>query len=177
MNKEEIIKQIKEKAYISTETFEKRLESCYRLLRSQNREDMWIHPPFEIRDMLRDLFNIYLTVYRSDTPSHNDFAIHVVLYANDSEDYKLYDEVFYRKRSQASIEKDFYDIKMWIKKNLCYSAEEFGKMQNKQELIRTTALKLLPAYIDKNRAIVDSIDLAIGCATIFLDKTEIKTPK
>lgn len=177
MNKEEIIKQIKEKAYISAETFEERLESCYRQLRSQNREDIWIHPPFEIRDMLRDLFNIYLTVCRSDTPSHNDFAIHVVLYTNDSEDYKLYDEVFYRKRSQASIEKDFYDIKMWIKKNLCYSAKEFGEMQDKQKLIRTTALKLLPAYIDKNRTIVESIDLAIGCATIFLDKTELETPK
>lgn len=177
MNKEEIIKQIKEKAYISAKTFEERLESCYRLLRSQDREDMWIHPPYEIRDMLRDLFGIYLKVDRSDAPSHNDFGVHIVLSTIGSEDYKLYDEVFYRKRSQASIERDFYDIKMWIKKNLCYSAEEFGKMLYKQGLIRAATLKLLPAYIDKNRTMVESIDLAIGCATIFLDKTEIKTPK
>lgn len=188
MNKEEIIKQIKEKAYISRSTFVKEVVN---VLKTADKEEISIYTlvPFELQDYLTNLFGVHLC-YDIDkaknsfgnmdleTAPHDKSLVNSVISCQivNKEWTILGESEFTFNRSNLTpydFVSGFRTVVEWCSLNLCYSEDEILAKQKRNDL----ATQLLPQYVAKTNDKYEAFKNALECADDFLNSDYCKLPK
>lgn len=188
MNKEGIIKQIKEEAYISRLTFVKEVTN---ILKTADKEEMGIYNlvPFELQDYLKNLFGVHLQydIGEAKNSFRNmdlEIAPHDKSLVNSVISCQIVNKVltilgeseFTFNRSNLT-PYDFFDgfrtVVEWCALNLCYSEDEMLAKQKRNDL----AMRLLPQYVVKTDGKYEAINKAFECADVFLNSDYCKLPK
>lgn len=188
MNKEEIIKQIKEKAYISRSTFVKEVAN---VLKTADKEEISIYTlvPFELQDYLMNLFGVSL-LYDIDKAKNSFRNIDLEIAPHDKslvnsviscqivnkEGTILCESEFIFNRSNLTpydFVSGFRTVVEWCALNLCYSEVEILAKQKRNDL----AMRLLPQYVAKTDDKYEAIKKAFECADDFLNSDYCKLPK
>lgn len=188
MNKEEIIKQIKEKAYISRSTFVKEVAN---VLKTADKEEISIYTlvPFELQDYLTNLFGVHLLYDRNkaknsfrnmdleNAPHDKSLVNSVISCLIVNKDGTILGESEFTFNRSNLTPYDFVDgfraVVEWCALNLCYSEDEILAKQKRNDL----AMQLLPRYVAKTNDKDEAIKNAFECADEFFKCYCCKTPK
>lgn len=186
--KEEIIKQIKEKAYISKKTFVKEVA---KVLKMADKEEISIYTlvPFELQDYLMNLFGVYLQYDRDEAKNsfrnidleiapHDKSPVNTVIPCQivNKEGTILSESEFVFNRFNLTPYDFVCGLKTvveWCALNLCYSEDEILAKQKRNDL----AMQLLPQYVAKTNDKYEAMIKAVECADDFLNYSYCKLPK
>lgn len=188
LTKEEIIKQIKEKAYISRLRFVKEVANI--LAKADNEEiSVYTLVPFELQDYLTNLFGVHLQYDRDkaknsfrnmdlETTSHDKSLVNSVISCQivNKEGTILGESEFTFNRSNLTpydFVSGFRTVVEWCALNLCYSEDEILAKQKRNDL----AMRLLPQYIAQTVDKYEAILKAFEIADEFLNSDYCKLPK
>ena len=186
--KEEIIKEIKEKAYISRLTFAKEVTN---ILKIAEKEEIGIYPivPFELQGYLMNLFGVHLQYDRDEVKNsfrdmdleiapHDKSLVNSVISCQivNKEGTILGESEFIFNRSNLTpydFVSGFRTVVEWCALNLCYSEDEILAKQKRNDL----ATQLLPQYVAKTNNKYEAMIKAFECADEFLNCYYYKLPK
>lgn len=188
MSKEEIIKQIKEKVYISRLTF---LKEVTNILKMAEKEEIGIYTlvPYELQDYLINLFGVHLwydidkakNSFRNmdlEIAPHDKSLVNSVISCQivNKEGMILGESEFTFNRSNLTpydFVGGFRTIVEWCALNLCYSEDEILAKQKRNDL----AMQLLPQYVAQTNDKYEAMIKAFECADEFLNCHRCKLPK